>query len=116
MFWKQNSPKSFPKKVDYLITSGSYVTNMFLWELPHLQTGEQISQFDEERKENEAYETSLRRRFGHFVSIHERGDRETFQLLHVTLDKYFSLLFKMKFELYRSQHDTGRGLIIIQSA
>lgn len=70
-----------------------YVTNIFLWDLPHLQTGEQIGQFNEERKENEADESSLRRRFGHFVSIHERGDRETFQLLHVTLDKDFRTLF-----------------------
>ncbi len=62
------------------------VTEIFQ-ELSHLQTGEKIGQFNEERKENKADESSLRRRFGHFVSIHERSDRKTLQLLHVTLDK-----------------------------
>ena len=36
-------------------------------------------------EQDEANEASLGRGLGHLVPVHERGDREAFQLLHVTL-------------------------------
>ena len=51
----------------------------------YLQTGEEVGQFGVEGEEDEADEAGLGGGFGDFVSIHERGDRESPQFLHVTL-------------------------------
>ena len=51
----------------------------------YLQTGEQLGELGEERQENKADEVGLRRRFGHFVSIHERSHWKPFEFLCVTL-------------------------------
>lgn len=51
----------------------------------YLQAGEEISQLHEERQQDESDEACLRWRFGHFIPVHEGGDGETLQLLHITL-------------------------------
>lgn len=51
----------------------------------YLQVGEQVGQLHEQRQKDESDEADLRRRFGHFVSVHKGGDWETLQLLCVTL-------------------------------
>lgn len=51
----------------------------------YLQTGKEVGQLDEERQEDKSDEARLRRRFGYFVPVHEGGDWEALQLLHITL-------------------------------
>lgn len=51
----------------------------------HLQTGEELGQLGEERQEDKSDEAGLRRRFGHFVSVHEGSHRKSFELLRVAL-------------------------------
>lgn len=51
----------------------------------YLQAGEEIGQLDEEGQKDEPDEADLRRRFSYFVSVHEGGHREAFELLHVAL-------------------------------
>lgn len=53
--------------------------------LSHLQTGEELGELGEERQQNEPDEVCLRRRFGHFVSVHERSHRKPFEFLCVAL-------------------------------
>lgn len=43
----------------------------------YLQAGEEVSQLNEERQEDESDEARLRRRFGHFIPVHEGRDGET---------------------------------------
>ena len=51
----------------------------------YLQTGEQLGELGEERQQDESDEVGLRRRLGHFVSIHEGSHRKTSELLCVAL-------------------------------
>lgn len=51
----------------------------------YLQTGEQLGELGEERQENKPDEVGLRGRFGHFVSVHERGHWKPFEFLCVAL-------------------------------
>lgn len=55
----------------------------FRW--TYLQAGEEVRQLDEKRQKDESDESCLRRRLIDFVPVHEGGDGETLQLLHVTL-------------------------------
>lgn len=59
----------------------------FGWVGCYLQAGEEVGQLNEEGQKDEPDEADLRRRFGYLVSVHEGGHRETFKLLHVTLEQ-----------------------------
>ena len=50
------------------------------------EAGEEFCEALHERQQNESNESNLSRGFRHFVSVHERSNRQSFQLLHVTLN------------------------------
>lgn len=64
---------------------GPFTENRTCVYIFYLQAGEEISQLHEERQQDESDEACLRWRFGHFIPVHEGSDRETLQLLHITL-------------------------------
>lgn len=45
--------------------------------MDYLQAGEEVGQLDEERQKDKSDEACLRWRLGHFVPVHEGGDRKT---------------------------------------
>ena len=52
-----------------------------------LKNGEELYQRLKQRYQNELNESNLSTRFGNFVSVHERGHRQTFQFLQITLQQ-----------------------------
>ena len=70
------------------------------WPITNLYDREQAPQRFEQRQQHEFDEANLRRWFGHFFAIHERGDRQSFQFLHITLSKFkFNIMATVEFQI-----------------